>query len=71
MKPKYKFNLNQYVFIIGVQGMCIITGRGIMEFSSSGKLPMYQVTGAKNTIIQETALLSVTEWKELNYKMTI
>lgn len=66
MKKKsstFKFDLEERVFIMGLQGMCIVNGRGPMNFVSGGTINMYQLGGSHSTIRQECELMSVEEWK--------
>lgn len=64
-KSKFKFNLGDRVFVIGNNGVSVVTGRGTMCFASGGVLNMYQINGAHFSIVPETVLLSFEEEKEL------
>ena len=59
MKAKpFKFKLSQHVFLLGHCGRCVITGRGMCEFVSGGKMPMYQISGGHNAWVQESSLVN-------------
>ena len=45
-KQMFKYHLGDRVMIIGRTGLCVVTGRGSMEFISGGNLNMYQLGGA-------------------------
>lgn len=62
---KFKFKLNEKVFILGQAGMCVITGRGTMEYTSNGKMNLYQLSGGCNQFINEGTLLTLDEAEEL------
>jgi hypothetical protein len=64
-KEKFKFELNQRVFLLGKTGICIVLGRGVMEFSSGGERCMYAIAGAHDEFVAEETVLSVDEAKEL------
>ena len=62
MKKKFKFALGERVFILGRAGVCIVTGRGEMDYLSGGKLNQYQVAGAHcDPQVMEQALLTPRE----------
>lgn len=61
MKNKFKFDLNEKVMRLGHAGICIVTGRGELNFVSGGKLNFYQIMGAHNLLVAEYELLSLSE----------
>jgi hypothetical protein len=63
---KFKFELGEKVFILGLAGMVIITGRGRFDFLSGGKLNIYQVQGGRTGYHCEQELLSLEEAKNIN-----
>jgi len=62
MKNKFKFELGQRVLQVGVQGLLVISGRGVMNFISGGVLNMYQT---ERGYFAEYDLLTIEEFKEL------
>jgi hypothetical protein len=60
-KKKFKLELGDRVYIIGQAGLCIITGRGNMDFLSGGNLNIYQVDGAHGGYWSEDTLLTKEE----------
>lgn len=67
MKNKsFKFSLDERVFILGKSGLCIIIGRGHMEFTSGGKINWYIVDGGHNGFYIENILITRTEAQALN-----
>lgn len=42
---KYKFDLGDHVLICGRPGLSVVSARGGIEFSSGGRLNMYQIEG--------------------------
>jgi len=65
MAHKFKYKLRDKVFIIGLPGVCIITGVGTMTFTSGGKLNMYQLGGAHNGYYFEDLLMTPEEYSYL------
>lgn len=62
---KFKFILGEKVFVLGLAGMVIVTGRGHFDFMSGGEMNMYQIQGAHNSYRCERELLSLKEAEEL------
>jgi len=60
-EKQFKYALGERVMIIGKQGLCVVTGRGLMEFCSGGSLNIYQVSGASADYVQENLLWSPSE----------
>jgi hypothetical protein len=65
MKDEFKFKLGEKVYWLGHQGICIVSGRGVMSFLSGGKLNMYQINGAHNMYLAEYELLTENEQERL------
>jgi hypothetical protein len=61
MKKKPKFKMEEKVFIVGRDGGCVVSGIGVMDFISGGKLTMYQLSGCHCTIVPEHSLVSYEE----------
>ena len=64
MKNKFKFALNQKVFIIGTTGICVINGRGKCKFVSGGKANAYFLAGCHAGVRFEHELESIFERKQ-------
>jgi len=63
---KFKFALGEKVFILGLPGVNIVTGRGQMEYISGGKLNIYQIDGSRQMApVLEQILLTFSEYKKL------
>jgi len=62
---EFKFKLGDKCFILGKNGICIITGIGKMSFISGGELNLYQVGGAHHDYVMEYQLLTIDEELEL------
>jgi len=66
MKNKpFKFTLGERVFILGRSGVCVITGRGHMEFMSGGKMNFYSLEGGHSGLHPENALITYAEAKSI------
>ena len=63
---KFKFELGDRVGITGKVGLCVVTGRGKMDFLSGGELNMYQIQGGQGGFIQEEVLITKAEMALLN-----
>ena len=63
-KNKFKFELSDKVFVWGKAGICVITGRGNMDFSSGGNANVYQIEGAHQGIVTEFILISPKDYEE-------
>jgi hypothetical protein len=66
MRKGHKYELGQHVLTLGKHGICIISGRGKMEFISGGKINMYQLMGANpNPACPEYEIITVDEAQRL------
>ena len=65
MKNTFKYALGDKVFILGTTGICIITGRGKMEFISGGSINYYFLDGANPSCQSEVVLQTPEEAMEL------
>ena len=62
MKNKpFKFSIGEHAFILGRPGICVITGRGHMEFISGGKINFYSLEGGQVGLHPESALITSAE----------
>lgn len=62
MKDKpFKFSIGERVFILGRPGVCVITGRGHMDFISGGKMNYYSLEGGQVGLHPESALITYAE----------
>jgi hypothetical protein len=61
MKKKTKFKMEEKVFIVGCDGGCVVSGIGVMDFISGGKLTLYQIVGAHSAFVPEHSLISLKE----------
>jgi len=64
-KDNFKYKLGERVFLLGKTGLCIVSGRGKMEYISGGTLNNYQVSGAHNGDVPEYHLLSEKDGMDL------
>jgi hypothetical protein len=67
-KKRFKFKLQEHVFYISRDGVCIVTGRGVMEFASGDTLNMYQIEGSTIGFCAEYELLAIDEAKASSRK---
>jgi len=68
-KFKFKFKIDQRVFVLGRRGVCVVTGRGSMEFSSGGIMPYYVLQGAHPGFLPENTLINQDDaYKLANYE---
>jgi hypothetical protein len=65
-KKPYKFNLKDYVFLVGRPGRCVVTSRGAMFSTSGGTFNLYQLRGAHREYVPEDELISLDEAKVFN-----
>jgi len=67
MKKRFKFAIGERVFVLGHVGICIVTGRGEMEYVSGGKLNMYQIDGGHCAPqVMEQVIITPEEMQELS-----
>jgi hypothetical protein len=65
MKNNFKFEIGERVYVVGLSGTCVVSGRGVMNFISGGISAMYQICGARPGYYPEHELLTVKEFMEL------
>jgi hypothetical protein len=65
---KFKFELGEKVFVLGRQGICVVCGRGIMEYLSGGIANHYVISGAHRGVLYEFELMNIDEGRELYEK---
>lgn len=61
-KVNFKFELGQKVFWLGHQGLCIVVGRGVMNFLNGGECNWYALDGAHCYTLPEYDLSTIQEF---------
>jgi hypothetical protein len=64
-KDTFKFKLGERVFVLGKEGLCVVSGRGRMDFLSGGSLNLYQIAGATCGDVAEYELINHEEFKNI------
>ncbi len=64
-KKSFKYNIGERVFILGITGVCQVSGRGHMEFISGGHMPWYSLEGAHTGFHPESSLITPEEFNRL------
>jgi hypothetical protein len=62
-KNSFKYELGEKVFLIGYDGVSVVSARGQMDFMSGGKMNFYCLLGARSGSYPENALQNLMEKK--------